>query len=219
MAAMGEWRWSSKPGAHETHLLRRYRNPYFLPQRRVVTAGEVDSAKKLDQEDCADCFRRLSDLTRTIEALDYVSIDQIHRLREGCEDVIQSSYGVGGTAVEAASEADNLRNALILDLRDRFKQDNEALKAIDAADTQYRKGSRRFCYPVTAQILRKDSPIFGDEIVPTIVSEDPLSIALILDVLTLDDLRGGARKLLNETRANGYQDEQFEDKLVALGFG
>ena len=88
---------------------------------------------------------------------------------------------------------------------------------VDNADLTSWKYIRQYGYPVVAEILRDDSPIPPQEIAATVISESPLSIAIVMDVFKAADLRNAALDLLQRTRAEGYRDMQFDDKLTALG--
>ena len=44
VTTLNELEWSSNPGAHEAHLIRRHNNPYFSETRRMVSKDELAEA-------------------------------------------------------------------------------------------------------------------------------------------------------------------------------
>lgn len=122
--------WSSNPGAHEAHLIRRQNNPYFPEPRRIVSKEELAEAKRMDDDDYMLCQQRFGELGKEIEALPSTfPVAEFHKIRERLDDVILFSMGVGGPAKEIATKADQLRDAVILDMRAAFSGDVHRDKA------------------------------------------------------------------------------------------
>ena len=46
-----ELNWSPVSGAYEVHLRRRFRNPFFAPERQFVKQSDVDEARALDAKE------------------------------------------------------------------------------------------------------------------------------------------------------------------------
>ena len=94
--------------------------------------------------------------------------------------------GIGGHATDIASKADQLREAVISDLRSAFAGDEETLSNIEKADTYHKDNVRKFYIPVIAQMRRENSPILEEEIIATVLSEDPSLIAIFMNSLPED---------------------------------
>jgi len=216
----GALEWSDNPGAHEAHLMRRYNNPYFPEERRIVSKWDIEEAKRRDKDDYILCQQQFAELGKVIESLSSgVTSGVLLGLRERLDDFILSSMGVGGPAKEIAVRADQLRDAVIEDLRAAFSDDEETLQKIEKADVFHRENTRRFYLPVLAQVLRKNSPVLKEETIPTILSADPLTISAFMAPLP-DDTRALVRlealKLMQEALDDGHNDPQFEEKVSAL---
>lgn len=212
--------WSSNPGAYETHLMRRRNNPYFPESRRSVSHEDIEDAKKKDKDDYILCQQRLEHLGQEIKAPPQnATSGDLMALRKRIDDLIFFSMGIGGHATDIASKADQLREAVISDLRSAFAGDEETLSNIEKADT-YHKDNVRKCYiPVIAQMRRENSPILEEEIIATVLSEDPSLIAIFMNSLPEDsralvEIEG--LKMLQETLDNGHIDPQCEEKIFAL---
>jgi len=217
----GTLQWSNYPGAYESHLMRRHNNPYFPESRRSVSLEDLQEAMKKDEDDYILCQRRLEELGQKIEALPHTATSgDLMTLRESIDDLIFFSLGVGGPATEIASKADQLREAVISDLRSAFAGDDETLNNIEKADTYHKDNVRRFYIPVIAQMRRENSPILEEETIATVLSEDPSSIAIFMNCLPEDSralIEVEGLKMLQETLNNGHIDPQCEEKIFALG--
>ena len=116
-------------------------------------------------------------------------------------------------------KADNLRDAVISELRTAVSDDEEALKNIERADAYHHEITRKHYISVAAQMHRENSPILKEETISTILSEDPNSIAIIISSLPEDGrefIRLAAIELMQEVLNDGYIDPLFEEKLAAL---
>lgn len=212
--------WSSNPGAYEAHLMRRHNNSYFPESRRNISHEDLAEAKKQDREDYMSCQQRFEQLGKKLETLSPTTTSgELLKLREELDDLILFSLGVGGSDKEIASKADQVRDAVIEDLRSAFSHDEGTLKNIEKADNYHKDNTRRFYVPVMAQMLRENSPVLKEETIPTILSEDPSAIAIFINSLpeesrALIEVEG--LKILRESLDDGYIDPQCEEKIFAL---
>lgn len=217
----GRLLWSSTPGAYEAHLIRRNNNPYFPESRRQVSREDVAEAKRKDEKDFALCQQIMERLSGEIEETQSMTTSgDLLALRERIEDLIFFSLGVGGPATQLATQADRLRNAVVEDLRSAFSNDKQNLDSIEKADTFHNDNVRRFHIPLSAQMLREDSPIPKDETISAILSEDPSTIAIIINSLPEERrplIEMGGLKILKQALNEGYVEPQTEDKISALG--
>ncbi len=213
--------WSKNPSAHEAHLMRRHNNLYFPESRRNVAHGDLTEAKRKDKEDYISCQQSFAQLRKEIEALPPTATSgDLLALRERIEDLIFFSMGVAGPAAEIASKADQLREAVISDLRAAFSGNEETLNNIEKADAYHKDNVSKFYIPVVAQMLRKKSPIPQEETIPTILSEAPSTIAIFINSLPEDSrplIEVEGLKILRETLDDGHVDPQCEEKIFALG--
>lgn len=212
--------WSNNPGAHEAHLIRRSNNMYFPKSRRIVLEDELSEARSMDNEDYILVAQRFAEVEKEIEAISStLTVGDLHEIRERLDNLILFAMGVGGAAKEIASKADQLRDAVISDMRAAFSDDEETLENIERAETYHKDNTRKFYIPVMAQICRENSPILKEETISTILSEDSNSISIFINFLPEDDralIRLEALKMMQEVLNDGYIDPQFEEKLSAL---
>lgn len=215
-----ELEWSSNPGAHESHLAKRHNNPYFPPPRRIISKEALAEAKRMDNDELMLAKQRLELCQTKIEALPAIAtVSDLLRLREDLDDLIHFSMGVGGLAKEIASKADQLRDGVILTMREAFSDDAETLEAIEEANFYHRDHMTKFNVPVMAQTLRENSPIVPEEMLASVLSEDPITISIVLDLTPEDaqaSMRVAALMLMRQALDEGYRDPQFEEKLAVL---
>ena len=213
--------WSSSPGAYETQLSRRYKNPYFPPPYRTVTAKDLAEARKIDQADyvlAQELFLQIG--TKLESSQSVMSISEFQQLRERLDEVIQFSLGVCGAAYKIAEQAESLRSALIADVRTAFTHDTETLAVIERAERFHEDEMvGKFHIPVLAQMLRDRSPILKEHTVATIVSEDPRTIAAAMKIFSEDtqaSFKLAGITILREALGGGHVDPQIREKIAVL---
>ena len=84
--------------------------------RFTVSSEDQAEARKIDHEDYILVRERFLQIGRDIG--ERLSISKFHEIRERLDDIVLFSMGVGGPAHEIAGKADQLRNALISDVRE-----------------------------------------------------------------------------------------------------
>ena len=221
IAEYPELAWSSSPKAYEAQLIRRYKNPYFPPPYRTVSAKDVAEARKIDQADYALAQERFFQTGTKIQSLQStMSVSEFHELRERLDDVILFSLGVGGPASEIAEQAESLRSSLIADIRAAFHHDTETLAVIEQAERFHEDEIvGKFHFPVLAQMLRDRSPILKEHTVATILSEDPRTIAAAMKIFSEETqavFRLEGMTILKEALGSGHVDPQIREKIAAL---
>ena len=211
---------SSNPGAHEAYLLKRLNNPYFPRQRRIISTEALKEAKRIDCEELALAKQRLDAILNEVDDLpSLATVADLHRIREEIDDLIQFAVSIGGSAKEIATKADQLREAVIMAMRQAFSDDKETLENIEKADAYHKDHVRKFYTPIVARILREKGPVPTEEMIPAILSEDAMTISIVLDLLPKDErdgIRVAALMLMRQALEEGYRDPQFEEKRAAL---
>ncbi|ODS34492.1 MAG: hypothetical protein SCARUB_00368 [Candidatus Scalindua rubra] len=220
VAMCSDFEWSDNPGAYEAHLVRRCNNPYFPAHLQAVSEEELLEARAIDNNDYLLAEEQLAQLVKSFEALDsFITVEETNKLRERIDDLILFSIGVGGRANQTAKAADLVREALIAAMHKAFSNDQNALETIEKADELHKQLVRKYYIPVMAQILRERSPIRKEDVVATILSEDPETIAIVMSLLTEDiqqQVQQAAVEMMEKARNQGYVDNYFEEKLSAL---
>ncbi|MDX8498929.1 hypothetical protein RFM99_10895 [Mesorhizobium sp. VK4C] len=216
LAEKDELEWSDNPGAREAYLIKRWHNPYFGPSRRVVSTEELSEARKTDQDKFLLAQSSLSGVAKEIRELPSpMTVGDLHKARQSLDELIQFAVSVGGAAKEVAMKADQIRDAVC----EAFSGDAEKLEKIDRADTYHKDHVRKFYLPIVADIIGMERITPDDELVASLVSDDPAAISTVLDLLPENDrvvMRAAAMKLILRVLEEGYIDPQLDKKLAVL---
>ena len=177
--------WSDCPGAHENHLKRRYNNPYFSNERQIISNDDLISAKETDEDEYHIASLQFSELLTEIEDIGISStlpMSEIQKIREKVDELISFSKGVGGRACNIATEAEKLRESVITTMRDGVSNDADSLAALEKANAHHEQYTKKFNIPVIAEMMSERSPIKKEDVLSTILSEEPATISIILSM-------------------------------------
>ncbi|MDX8437118.1 hypothetical protein RFN25_27195 [Mesorhizobium abyssinicae] len=220
LAEKDELEWSDNPGAREAFLIKRWNNPYFGPSRRVVSTEELSEARKTDHDKFLLAQNSLSSVATEIGELPSpMTVGDLHKARQSLDELIRFAVSVGGPAKDIAVQADQIRETVILTIREAYAGDEEMLEKIEQADTYHKDHVRKFYLPIMAEIIGTERITPDDELVPSLVSEDPATISTVLDLLPEDDrvvMQAAAMKLILRVLEEGYIDPQLDKKLAVL---
>ncbi|RRH87460.1 hypothetical protein EH240_36140 [Mesorhizobium tamadayense] len=220
LAETNDLEWSENPGAREAYLIKRWNNPYFAPSRRTVLREDVSEARKNDSDKFLLAQGLFSALAKEVEELPSpMTTADLHKVRESLDELIQFAVSVGGPAKDIALKADRIRDAVIMTMREAFSGDADTLMKIERADAFHRDHTRKFYLPIVAEILSKEKTTPGEEFIPSLVSEDPTTISIVLDLLPEEDraiTQTAAMKLILRVLEEGYIDPQLDEKLAVL---
>ena len=174
--------WSDNPGAYEQHLIRRYNNPLFSKDRRVISQSMIDLARKRDINDYKNIENRLLKLSEEIAELPgHVNSKIIKKIRETIDNLIGDAMGVGGKANSIAKKTKKLRKALIKSWSKALSDHDDAKQLLVEAELYYQENVTKFNISFVAQLTRKDRPIPNNEVVPALLMEKPDTIAMIME--------------------------------------
>ena len=220
-----QWRWSKKPGAYERQLQRRHNNPLFSPESRIVTAKEVYEARLLDDQDQA-AYRK--DVAALIESMpDELPFDWhtfLNGMREKIDNQIERSAGIGGDINDVIEALRKMRTNIINTWRIALGNNKDALAALEKAEKfvnapEYVEmlGNEFF-----RQLCRKNGPIPPTEVLPSLLTENPETIRVVVKFLggeggLIKKTQTAAAELIAECALRGEEIDQAAEKLEALG--
>lgn len=180
---------SARPGAHERQLIRYADNPLFPVERRQVIQIEVNRAQRLDAEEAAAFqgnFRAL--VQRAIELPPQEDSEVILRLKEDLDRAYEQCCGMGGDLSEIKA---GLRKLLEIVMRAVWRgagDDTAAQITLREEEAARATHFQLLEYPLIADLIRPDSPIGPDELVPTLLSESEPAVAAALELFGVDQL-------------------------------
>ena len=214
--------WSQNPGCYERHLQRKYKNPLFPPASRVVTQEEINVARTRDLSDAEalheDLHHLVKEETAGIKVADSSTFDKI---RNKIDNLIQHAAEIGGDGGdEIGKSLASLRSALMTDWRKGLQDigNTQALNALDEAERFVEENVKPFRNRFVAQMSR----LKPEDVVPTLLSEDPETISFVLKQLedgsdAQKELRAAAIRFVAENLQANPPIPQLKAKGRALG--
>ena len=212
--------WSTNPGAFERHLIRRYNNPLFAPERREITHAEIDEAKAQDARDIQRLDENWNRLIAEIRALpEKITSSTVDDLRERIDELIQIGLGIGGHAHGITSKAKELRQMLIQTWAKGLEGHPDAKLALEKSERFNQEYGARFENPFVAELSRENSPIPEEEIIASLLTEKPETIAIVLSFSEPDprqSIRQSAIALLRGAIEEGVTFDNLREILKVL---
>lgn len=180
---------SSHPGAQERQLIRCADNPLFPAKRRQVIQIEVTHAQRRDAEEASAFqtdFRAL--LQRAIELDPQADSDVILKLKEDLDHAYERCCGLGGDQREIKAALRKLLEPIMQAVRRGAANDPAALANLREEELARAAHFQLLELPFIADLIRPDSPIGPDELIPSLLSESDESVAAALNLFDTDHL-------------------------------
>lgn len=213
--------WSSQPGAFEQQLKRQYNNPLFPKELRIVTSDDLAKAKKRDMSDYEKAkFKVNSIMERILKLPDEMTSSEINKIREEIDNLIEECIGISGEANFLVDQLTKLRHQTISTWRKALKSYPEALEILNKAEKINPVNRPEFSTPFVLQMMREDGPISSAEVLPSLLSEDPETIRLVMGLMDsekLTTIQSTALSIIQSAIKEGAKIENLEEKLKALG--
>lgn len=213
--------WSEEPGCFERHLQRKFQNPLFPVDRRNITTAELISARSRDGADLREFMNQFEPLLNYATSLgNHVLMSECLRLRQEIEDLIIRAAEIGAIAAEQRKNLQCLYDVVVecirqaCPLEDRQNLENALAKSVNI---QKMKGNE-----FIAQLTRRDTPVLGSDVIPSILSENIETVRLLVSLWN----EGGypldkeavhyAATLVAEVTAEGHVLPDLKDKVRLL---
>jgi hypothetical protein len=212
-------RWSDAPGCFERHLQRRFRNSLFPLNRRDISSSELADAQARDAADFASFLRDFFGMMEGASSDDLPqTFSTLLKMRNETEELLVRAAEIGAIAQKQKASLQDFYATIVKTLRDACT--TEKLPALEQALQASYQHQRTATSDFVAQLGRKDGPISGAEVLPSILSEDVETVRLVVEVLdesSLTAMRRLTTELLAEARAEGYVMQDEQEKLSAMG--
>jgi len=210
--------WSEKCGCFERQLQRRHMNALFPAERRSISRAELLEASMKDWNDLkqleTDVDKLFSEVKSPSKQKPY---DEVLLLRDAFERLIFRTAEIGAIANQQRDALSHVYKSIVDVLRDGCPSDHKAeLEGILADSERYQRG---WTNQFVRQLNRGDTPISGDELVPSLLTEDLETVrffASLLEEPARKDTYDLAVALISDAQSEGYAVAQAEEKLQAL---
>lgn len=208
-------KWSKVPGCFERHLQRRDGNILFPPQRRIISAEEIAHARKkdeIDQERFIAAVRNIGTELYNSEDTNPSSTLRDSSSLQKIQTLLEEAASIGGNIQNAIHSLETTEEKIIKSLNKAMPEGKELLEEAISLSMTHR-------IPFIAQLKKKDTPIIQSEQVPTLLSEDLATIAVIgFMSRSFPDFKPcevDVRKHLDAAVQQGFNKEQAQNLINA----
>lgn len=198
---------SSFPGAHERQLIRRADNPLFTEDKRQVIQVEINQAQRRDADEALafqDDFRSL--VQRAIDLSPQEDSEVILKLKEDLDQGYERCCGLAGDTRELKSALKRLIGIVMQAVWHGAADDTAAHTNLREEEIARETHFKLLEQPLIADLIRPDSLIGPDELVPTLLSESEAAVATALEIFDSNQLAAlceKGRNLLQSQEKSG----------------
>lgn len=199
---------STFTGMHERHLRRKDSNPLFGVPAPQFPMDAYAEARRLDSEEMG---RFQADMRQVIQqAIDLdanVESEVVLELRAKLDQLYARCSGLGGNCGEHKRSIRKLIDVVMNAVWQAAADDPMARMELEQEEVARQQ---HFClmeYPLISDLMRPDTPISQDELLPTLLQADEDELEAVMWMFEpeqLQDIREQAHTLLVERREQGY---------------
>jgi len=209
---------SDRPGSRERHVRRKYQNPLFAG----VEVSELDivQARKQDAEEVDQFMNQFRELVQQALELDSnTEADVILKLKEQLDKSYEQCAGLAGDQAEIKSMIKRLLGSIMQAMWKGVGQDLQAQSKLENEEKARESHFTLLEYPLVADLIRPDSPIAQEELVPVLLSESGDSLSVVMQVFVPEQqimLVQQARELLANIELDPDHKSQTEQRLSEM---
>jgi hypothetical protein len=211
---------SELPGCRERHLQRRCDNPLFPAQVRKVTQAQVDEARQRDQAEVArfaDEFQGL--LQRASVFSGRVDTEEVLQLKEDIDRLYEQCVGLAGDHSGEKRALLKLNDVIMASIRTAAAGDGLAAEELERETAARDMHLRLLDYPLVVDLLRSDTPVEREDLVPALLSADAETVPVVMSLFDAEQqaaLRAEARALVQALERRGQASRQLLERLTAM---
>ena len=177
------------PGAHERQLLRHSDNPLFPDDKRQILQVEIHQAQRKDVEEALafqEEFRTL--VQRAIDLSPQEDSEIILKLKEDLDQAYERCCGLAGDTHELRAALKKLLEIVMQAVWRGAADDAAAHANLREEELARATHFQLLEQPLIADLIRPDSTIGSDELVPILLNESESSVAAALGLFDGDQL-------------------------------
>ncbi len=178
---------SDRPGANERHLRRKVNNPLFgAPD---ITQDDVQRAREIDEREHKAFMDGFYALAKDASALDAsVDAEELIALKQRLEKSYEQSCSVMGSMGEIQQGLSKLIDSIMQSLLHASRTDEHAHQKLVEELEARKLHFELLQHNLIADLLRPDSPITSDELVPTLLSSPEPALRAAVGLFTPEQL-------------------------------
>ena len=172
---------SERPGARERHLQRKYGNPLF--GQPVIDLMDIQQARQQDQQELRAFMVQFRSLVEQAAALESnAEADVILGLKEQLDKTYEQCSGLAGDQSEVKAMLKRLLQVIMQAMWQGVGQDLQAHSKLQMEAEARESHFALLEHSLIADLLRPDSPIEENELVPTLLSDSAEAVKLAMQL-------------------------------------
>jgi hypothetical protein len=213
-------RFSAFPGFWERHLQRKFQYPQLFTDGSAVAQAGVDAARQRDIQEAQQFQADFAALLHEMAALrGAVETDQVLLLKERIDRLYILCVGLAGDLAAERRALVKLHDVVMGALAGVAGDDPLARDELAQEQAAHQLHLQLLECPLTASLLRADSPIAEDELAATLLAEDEegLRVALgLFDARQCEMLYLAARELTDVAVGRGAEAATLRHRLAVM---
>ena len=215
-------KFSTQPGSHERQLARRYNNPLFSEQRRSADQTDLIQAQQKDYQEAQTFADEFHALLQDVSSFSgHEETDKILEVKEQIDRLYETCVAISGGHENEKQGLIRLNEVIMNAIRTAAGNDALAIEELEKEQQARSLHLQLLEYPIIVDLLRPDSVIEEDELLPSILSGDIASIQAtmsLFDPAQLIELQQQAEALQQHLAGQGLLDEPLKARFTALQF-
>jgi hypothetical protein len=211
---------SARPGAHERHLQRRYRNPLFGDSGAHFDYDDLLLARAADAQEEACFLKEWNEIVNIASQLDSnVESETILALKARLDRAYTIAAGLRG---DHRNEQQAMVRLIAVIMRAvRFAAAGDSVAAEELAQEEaVRKRHHEFLrFPLVTDLLRPDSPVRPEELPATLLSAEPEALVCALwafeDQMVAEIIQAG-EAMVARLQSRGQSSALAEENLQRM---
>jgi hypothetical protein len=236
-----KWKWSTLPGAHEIHLMRRHNNPLFSPERQRVTGKDVYEARIRDANALIAAHKEMESIKAEILGNENLPQDwsgYLNGLRERIDSLADDKiYRLGRNSAYLEESIATARDYVISIWRGAVKSVPAKLAQLEEVEKLHEERQSRIkASEWLRHINHPNNIIPTNEVIPSFLSENLETVTANMNLLEsmvktekdgnptqslsrsmLINLRTGSLDIVRPILATGKSLPDIKEKLAVIG--
>ncbi len=207
-------------GMNERHLRRKDGNPLFAVPPQEFREEDYLEARRLDTHELNTFHSEMQEvIQQAIDLPANAPSETVLKLRGRLDQLYTRCSGFGDSCSNHKQAIRKLIEIVMNAVWQAVTDDPQARMELESEELARQK---HFClleYPLVADLIRPDTPIVSDELVPTLLNadEDELEAVLwLFEAEQLRDIHKHAVALLEQRKEQGYALEAAWECLQAI---
>lgn len=207
-------------GMHERHLRRKDGNPLFGNPAPDYSPEDYLQARRLDSEELNAFQKEMQEvIQQAIELPANAQSETVLELRGKLDQLYVRCSGFGNSC---GSHKQSIRKLIEIVMKAVWQAAADDPVARMELEHEELARQQHFClleYPLISDLMRPDTPISRDELVPTLLQadEDELEAVMwLFEPEQLNEIREQASELLTRCREQGYDLPEAWENLQAI---